>query len=382
MRFLTAGESHGPALTVILEGCPAGLPLSPQEIDHQLARRQMGYGRGARQRIEKDQVEILSGVRRGETLGGPITLLIRNRDHRAWSETMAVTARDGRPDRAITLPRPGHADLPGALKYDRRDARDILERASARETAARVAAGAVARKLLDTAGIRIASCVLAIGPVKVERHVSWEECQDLDGEMPIPDEGARTRAIQTIQEAGTAGDTLGGVILVLAKGVPPGLGSHVQWDRRLDTRLAAQLMSIPSAKAVEIGDGVAVSAVPGSKAHDAILHTEGRGFHHATNRAGGIEGGMTNGEEIRASAYFKPISTLMRPLESADLLTKAPGRAQIERSDVCALPAAAVIGEAVVSLSLAEAFQEKFGGDSLRELLRNADAYRRQVLEY
>lgn len=295
---------------------------------------------------------------------------------------MAVEARDGRPDRAVTLPRPGHADLPGALKYDRRDARDILERASARETAARVAAGAVARRLLDTAGIRVASCVLAIGPVKVERRVSWEECQDLDGEMPMPDEGARARAMQAIREAGTAGDTLGGVVLVLARGVPPGLGSHVHWDRRLDARLAAQLMSIPSAKAVEIGDGVAVSGLPGSKAHDAILHTEARGFHHATNRAGGIEGGMTNGEEIRASAYFKPISTLMRPLESADLLTKAPGKAQIERSDVCALPAAAVIGEAVVALSLAEVFQEKFGGDSLRELLRNADAYRRQVLEY
>ncbi len=205
MRYLTAGESHGPALTVILEGCPAGLPISADEVNFQLARRQNGYGRGARQRIEQDQVEILSGVRRGETLGGPITLLIRNRDHRAWSETMAVEARDGSPDRAITLPRPGHADLPGALKYDRRDARDILERASARETAARVAAGAVARKLLDAAGIRIASCVLAIGPVKVDGHVTWEDCQDLDGEMPIPDEAARVRAIEAIQEARSRG---------------------------------------------------------------------------------------------------------------------------------------------------------------------------------
>ena len=382
MRYLTAGESHGPALTVILEGCPAGLPISPDDVNIQLARRQMGFGRGARQRIEQDQVEILSGVRRGETLGSPITLLIRNRDHQAWSETMGVETREGSPDRGVTLPRPGHADLAGSLKYDRRDARDILERASARETAARVAAGAVARKLLQAAGIRIASCVLAIGPVKVERNVTWEDCQGLDGDMPIPDEEARQRAMKAIQGARDAGDTLGGVILVIASGIPQGLGSHVQWDRRLDARLAAQFMSIPSAKAVEIGDGVAVSAGPGSEAHDAILHTPGRGFHHPSNRAGGIEGGMTNGEEVRVSAYFKPISTLMRPLQSADLLTKASGKAQIERSDVCAIPAAAVIGEAVMALCLAEAFQEKFGGDSLRELLRNAEAYRLQVLEY
>ena len=382
MRYLTAGESHGPALTVILEGCPAGLPISPDDVNLQLARRQMGFGRGARQRIEQDQVEILSGVRRGETLGSPITLLIRNRDHQAWSETMGVETREGSPDRGVTLPRPGHSDLAGSLKYDRRDARDILERASARETAARVAAGAVARKLLQAAGIRIASCVLAIGPVKVERNITWEDCQGLDGDMPIPDEEARQRAMKAIQGARDAGDTLGGVILVIASGIPQGLGSHVQWDRRLDARLAAQFMSIPSAKAVEIGDGVAVSAGPGSAAHDAILHTPGRGFHHPTNRAGGIEGGMTNGEEVRVSAYFKPISTLMRPLQSADLLTKASGKAQIERSDVCAIPAAAVIGEAVMALCLAEAFQEKFGGDSLRELLRNAEAYRLQVLEY
>ncbi len=382
MRYLTAGESHGPALTVILEGCPAGLPISPDDVNLQLARRQKGFGRGARQRIERDQVEILSGVRRGETLGGPITLLIRNRDHQAWSETMGVESREGGPDRAITFPRPGHADLPGALKYARRDARDILERASARETAARVAAGAVARKLLEAAGIRLASCVLAIGPVKVERKATWEDCQGLDGDMPIPDEEARERAMMAIQGARDAGDTLGGVILVIASGIPPGLGSHVQWDRRLDARLAAQFMSIPSAKAVEIGDGVAVSAGSGSAAHDAILHTPGRGFHHPTNRAGGIEGGMTNGEEVRVSTYLKPISTLMRPLQSADLLTKASGKAQIERSDVCAVPAAAVIGEAVMALCLADAFQEKFGGDSLRELLRNAEAYRQQVMEY
>ncbi len=382
MRFLTAGESHGPALTAILEGCPAGLALSPSQIDAQLARRQKGYGRGARQRIESDHVEILSGVRRGETLGSPIALLIRNRDHKAWSDTMAAEPREGAADRALTLPRPGHADLPGALKYDRRDARDILERASARETAARVAAGAVARALLAECGVAITSCVLGIGPAFLERSVRWEECQDLDENMPIPDEETRRRALAAIQEASARGDTLGGKALVMARGVPPGLGSHVHWDRRLDARLAFHFMSIPSAKAVEVGDGVASSARPGSVSHDAIAYDGERGFRRATNRAGGLEGGITNGEDVRVTAYFKPLATLMKPLPSVDLATKVPGLAQIERSDVCAVPAAAVIGEAAMALALAEALTEKFGGDSMRELLRNAEAFRRQVREY
>ncbi len=382
MRFLTAGESHGPALTAILEGCPAGLALSPSQIDAQLARRQKGYGRGARQRIESDHVEILSGVRRGETLGSPIALLIRNRDHKAWSDTMAAETREGPADRALTLPRPGHADLPGALKFNRRDARDILERASARETAARVAAGAVARALLAECGVTLASCVLCIGPAILERSVRWEECQDLEEDMPIPDEETKRRAIAAIQEASARGDTLGGRTLVMARGVLPGLGSHVHWDRRLDGRLAFHFMSIPSAKAVEIGEGVASSARLGSVSHDAILYEGERGFCHATNRAGGLEGGITNGEDIRVTAYFKPLATLMKPLPSVDLATKVPGLAQIERSDVCAVPAAAVIGEAAMALALAEALTEKFGGDSMRELLRNAEAYRRQVREY
>lgn len=382
MRFLTAGESHGPALTVILEGCPAGLRLSPSDIDLQLARRQKGFGRGARQRIETDRVEILSGLRHGQTLGSPICLSIPNRDHRAWSQTMAVEPIEGPADRTLTLPRPGHADLAGALKYDRHDARDILERASARETAARVAAGAVARRLLEEAGIAIASCVVGIGPVEVVEPVTYQDCLGLDGDLPMPAPEARARAILEIKEAGKRGDTLGGKILVVATGVPPGLGSHVQWDRKLDAKLALHFMSIQSVKAVEVGDGVATSAASGHDAHDGILYSPEAGFHHPTNRAGGVEGGMTNGEEIRVAAYLKPLATLMKPLPSADLVTKEAGRAQIERSDVCAVPAAAVIGEAAMALCLCEALQEKFGGDGLGELLRNLSAYREQVRRF
>lgn len=382
MRFLTAGESHGTALTVILDGCPAGLRISASDIDLQLARRQRGFGRGARQRIETDRVEILSGVRRGETLGSPIALLIRNRDHRAWSETMAVEPREGSSDRAVTLPRPGHADLPGALKYDRHDARDILERASARETAARVAAGAVARRLLEEAGIGIVSCVAAIGPVAVEDPISYDECIGLDEDMPVPGSQTRDRAILEIKAAGERGDTLGGKILVIARGVPPGVGSHTQWDRKLDARLACHFMSIQSVKAVEVGDGVSASSGFGHDAHDAILHSPERGFHHPTNRAGGVEGGMSNGEDLRVSAYLKPLATLMSPLPSADLVTKAAGLGQIERSDVCAVPAAAVIGEAAMALCLCEALREKAGGDGLGEFLRNLRAYQEQVRRF
>lgn len=382
MRFLTAGESHGPALTVILEGCPAGLDLSPADIDRHLARRQQGFGRGARQRIEEDRVQILSGVRHGQTLGSPISLMIPNRDHRAWSRTMAVESTGGPADRAVTLPRPGHADLAGALKYDRHDARDILERASARETAARVAAGAVAGRLLEEAGINIASCVVGIGPVEVAGPVAYDDCLQQDEDLPMPDPEARARAILEIKAAGKRGGTLGGKILVIATGVPPGLGSHVQWDRKLDGRLALHFMSIQSVKAVEVGDGVAASASPGRNAHDAIFYSHGTGFRHPTNRAGGVEGGMTNGEEIRVTAYLKPLATLMEPLPSVDLNTKATGKAQIERSDVCAVPAAAVIGEAAMALCLCEVLQEKFGGDSLGELLQNLRAYRDQVRRF
>jgi len=382
MRFLTAGESHGPALTVIVDGCPAGLRITPSDIDFQLARRQKGFGRGARQRIETDRVEVLSGIRRGETLGSPIALLIRNRDHQAWSATMAVEPQDGPSDRAVTLPRPGHADLPGALKYDRHDARDLLERASARETAARVAAGAVARRLLEEAGIGIASCVVGIGPIAVKGPITYQDCLGLDEDMPMPESETRDRAILEIKSAGERGGTLGGKILVIARGAPPGLGSHTQWDRKLDARLALHFMSIQSAKAVEVGDGVSTSGAFGKDAHDAILYSAESGFHHPTNRAGGVEGGMSNGEEIRITAYLKPLATLMKPLPSADLITKKAGRGQIERSDVCAVPAAAVIGEAVMALCLCDALQEKFGGDSVGEFLRNLRAYQDQVRRF
>jgi chorismate synthase len=295
---------------------------------------------------------------------------------------MAVGPKEGPPDRTLTLPRPGHADLAGALKYDRRDARDILERASARETAARVAAGAVARALLEAAGIHIASCVLGLGPAQVNRPIGFEDCLGLDEEMPLPDARLREEAIAAVDAAKAAGDTLGGRVLVVARGVPAGLGSHVQWDRKLDARLALHFMSIQSVKGVEVGDGVAASATRGSAAHDAILHDGEKGFHHPTNRAGGIEGGISNGEEIRVTAYLKPLSTLMDPLPSADLVTKAPGKAQIERSDVCAIPAAAVIGEAAMALCLAGALVEKFGSDSVGELLENLRAYRERVRRF
>jgi chorismate synthase len=347
-----------------------------------LARRQKGFGRGARQRIETDHAQILSGVRRGQTLGSPISMMIPNRDHRAWSETMAVEPREGPADRALTLPRPGHADLPGALKYDRHDARDVLERASARETAARVAAGAVARRLLEEVGIGVASCVLGIGSVVVEGSVTYRDCLGLDEDLPMPDSEAKARAMLEIKEAAKHGDTLGGKILVVAAGVPPGLGSHVHWDRKLDARLALHFMSIQSVKAVELGDGVAVSASFGKDAHDAILCSQEAGFHHSTNRAGGVEGGMTNGEEVRVAAYLKPLATLMDPLPSVDLNTKASGKAQIERSDVCAVPAAAVIGEAAMALCLCEALQEKFGADSVGELLRNLRSYQEQIRRF
>jgi chorismate synthase len=379
MRFLTAGESHGPALTVIVEGCPAGLPLLAEDVDVQLSRRQRGYGRGARQKIESDRVEILSGVRRGETLGTPVALLIRNLDFANWAVTMSPAPQDGPADRVLTCPRPGHADLAGALKYGRRDARDILERASARETAARVAAGAVARKLLEAAGIRIASCVTAVGDVRCGAPPVFSALLGLDEELPMPDAEAAGRARDAIRAAGAAGDTLGGRVLVAAAGVPPGLGSHVHWDRRLDARLGAHFLSIPSCKAVSIGDGVEVSGLPGSRAHDAIGYEAGRGFVRPTNLAGGLEGGISNGEDLRVTAYFKPLSTLMKPLPSVDLASKRPAAAHKERSDVCALAPAAVIGEAVLALCLAEALQEKFGGDCLGDLLRSLEDYRARL---
>jgi chorismate synthase len=405
VRFLTAGESHGQALVTILEGLPAGLPIDLDALTAELRRRQGGYGRGRRMAIESDRAEILSGVRGGETIGGPIALLIRNRDWENWQQTMQVgadpePAATGAKRAAVTRPRPGHADLAGAVKYGRADLRDVLERASARETAARVAAGAIARQLLARVDIGIASHVFALGPVALDDPlaVTFERARALPPDSPVRcvDAGLVQQMIAAIDHAREAGDTVGGAFEVVARGVPPGLGSYAQWDRKLDGRLAQALMSIPAIKAVGIGRGPAVAALPGSRMHDEIVLAArlrpgeaagasaaqaGRaagvpGLARPTNNAGGLEGGVTNGEDLRVSAYMKPISTLMKPLRSVDLETMTESPAAIERSDVCAVPAASVVGEAMVALVLADAFLEKFGGDALADIERAYAAWR------
>ncbi len=367
IRFTTAGESHGKALVAILEGVPAGLALCADEIDLELRRRQMGYGRGARMKIEADQVEILSGVRAGETIGSPIALLVRNRDWDNWADIMSPEADPDGVERRRQLrrPRPGHADLTGVLKYDRTDARDVLERASARETAARVACGAVCRVLLGVFGIGIGSHVVELGDV----HAT------------PPDRGtgpASATMVERIDQAKKRGDTLGGIVEVIALGVPVGLGSHVSWDRRLDGCFARALMSIPAVKGVEIGLGFDAARRPGSQVHDEIVlggAPAAGGFGRTTNRAGGLEGGMTTGQPLTLRAAMKPISTLMRPLGTVDLRSGEPAQAQSERSDVTAVPAMGVIAEAMVAIVLARALTEKFGGDSMNEMRAAYDGY-------
>ena len=387
LRFLTAGESHGRALVVILEGIPAGLSLDFPALDRELRRRQGGYGRGRRMAIESDKAQILSGVRRGETIGGPIAMTIENRDWVNWQYTMSLEA-DPPPDAggahraAVTRPRPGHADLAGIAKFGREDVRDILERASARETTARVAAGAIARQVLAAAGVRLTSHVFRVGAAAIppERTVTFAEAAALDDDSPLRcvDAEVERQMIAEIDGAREAGDTRGGAFEVIATGVPPGLGSYTQWDRKLDGRLAQALMSIPAIKAVGVGLGPETAARPGSRVHDEILPDDS-GAHatnvsRPTNNAGGLEGGVTNGEDLRVSAWMKPISTLMKPLRSVDLTTMTEAGAAIERSDVCAVTAAAVVGEAMVALVLAAALVEKFGGDSMVEMLRAMSA--------
>lgn len=391
LHFTTAGESHGRALVAIVEGVPAGLPLAAPDIDVELRRRMQGYGRGARMtRIEADSVQILSGVRRGETLGSPIALLIENRDWANWEDVMSPGASEEPPRRRLVRPRPGHADLAGILKYGREDARDILERASARETAARVAAGAVARRLLAELGVEIGSHVVALGGIVAAPA----------GSLPLPlnpvadrspvrclDPEAERAMMAAIDGAKDSGDTLGGLVEVVARGVVAGLGSHVSWERKLDGRLAQALMSIPAVKGVEIGLGIGGAHLPGSQAHDAIRRAgpgEGvlsGGFARQTNRAGGLEGGMTTGEPLVLRVAMKPIATLMSPLPSVNIETGEDAKAQSERSDVTAVPALGVIAEAMVALVLADACLEKFGGDSLLELKRNYDGYLAQLAE-
>ena len=395
LRFLTAGESHGKVLVVIIDGMPAGLPVREVAINRELARRQKGYGRGARMKIEQDRVEILSGVRAGKTLGSPIALKIDNRDWANWQKIMSsrggsasggdVAQDDAGQGRVVHHPRPGHADLAGGLKYNHRDLRNVLERASARETAARVAAGAVARGLLAELKVTIAGHVIQLGGIDADpRRPSLREIarRAEASELRCTDRRAERRMIRKIDEAKRRGDSLGGIIEVLVGNLPPGLGSHVQWDRKLDGRLAQALMSIQAIKGVEIGPGFANSGLSGSQVHDEIYHEKRRGFFRKTNRAGGLEGGMTNGELLVIRAAMKPLSTLTRPLHSVNILTKEPHLAQVERTDVTAVPAAAVIAENVTAFTLAEALLEKFGGDSLDELRRNYEGYRKQVRDY
>jgi chorismate synthase len=387
LRFLTAGESHGQALVAILEGMPAGVAIDPDAITIDLRRRQGGYGRGRRMAIESDRAEILSGIRRGRTTGGPISLLIPNKDWQNWQRTMAVGAvlpsdATGANRAPVTRPRPGHADLAGALKYELDDMRDVLERASARETAARVALAGLARQLLGVFDIHVLSHVVRIGDVAVPESlgvpVSRIRAIPADSPLHCAEADIEQRMIAAIDAAREAGDTLGGAFEVVVTGLPPGLGSYVQWDRKLDGRLAQAVMSIQAIKGVGIGKGPAVSELPGSRIHDEIVPSgelptghPSVGVSRLTNNAGGLEGGVTNGEEIRVTGYMKPIATLMKPLRSVDLTTLEPSPAAIERSDVCAVTAAAVVGEAMVALVIADAWLEKFGGDSLAEIQRN-----------
>jgi chorismate synthase len=378
-RFLTAGESHGEALTVVIDGVPAGLGLTEEHLNEDLARRQRGYGRGGRMKIERDQAHISSGVRWSVTLGSPITLTIQNRDWENWKQTMAVGEPPaGAPPKTITRPRPGHADLAGAMKYGHRDIRNVLERSSARETTARVAVAGVAKRLLGEFGISILSHVTEIGGVHVgPLEVPWDEIRSRAeaSEVRCADPAAERAIIEAIDRAKEAGDTLGGVFEVVAVGCPVGLGSYVQWDRKLDGRLARAFCSIHAIKGAEIGMGFEAARRPGSQVHDEILFDTDSGFHRRSNSAGGLEGGVTNGQPVVVRAAMKPISTLRKPLQSVDMATKETVEAVVERSDVCAVPAAGVVGEAMMALVLAEAFLEKFAGDSIDEIRRNYQGY-------
>jgi chorismate synthase len=386
LRFLTAGESHGPCLTAIVEGCPAGFAIDIDAVNVDMRRRMMGYGRGGRMKIEQDTAELRSGVRFGETLGSPVTLVVENRDWKNWMKKMSSRPEDRDAQIAVTRPRPGHADLAGVLKYDHDDVRNILERASARETAARVAVGGIAKCLLRPFGIAVRGWVAEIGDV-VADHTGLDPDAIFAAaevsEVRVADAEAERRIIASIDECKKRGDTLGGIVEVVTTGLPPGLGSHVHWDRKLDGRLAHALMSIQAVKGVEIGLGFETARRPGSAVHDEIYFDEGkREFIRRTNMAGGTEGGMTSGAPLVVRVAFKPLATLMKPLHSVDIGTKAEAKGAIERSDVCAIPAAAVIAEAVVAFVVADVFLEKFGGDSLKEIRRNYEGYLQQISQF
>jgi chorismate synthase len=386
-RFETAGESHGECLLATLTGLPAGIPLSLDAISHELWRRQQGFGRGGRMKIETDRAEIVTGVRHGQTIGSPIGMIIRNSDWKNWTESLPVEAGDPEKHKPVTRPRPGHADLAGAIKYNFPEARYILERASARETTARVAVGAVCKQYLEQFGIEVLSHVIAAGAHRMARKASWDEIKQLSHQSEVmlgcvdPEDEAKMKAV--VDEAYRTGDTVGGIFEVVAQGLPVGLGSHITWDSRLDGKLAQAIVSMQAVKGVEIGEAEEGSQRFGSKVQDTIHYQkEEHRFFRGNNRAGGIEGGMTNGQELRVRGFLKPISTLRRPLESVDLVTREAALAAYERSDVCVLPAAGVIGEAMVAIVLAGAFVEKFGGDSLCETKRNYTGYMAQVAGY
>ena len=385
-RFETAGESHGECLVATVTGMPAGIPVSIAAIDRELWRRQQGFGRGGRMKIETDRAHIVSGVRHSKTIGSPIAIVIENKDWKNWSEFLPVEENDGR-KKTVTRPRPGHADLAGAIKYDFQDARYILERASARETTARVAVGALAKALLAEMGIQVLSHVIAVGSERLHRAAAWEELVELSQRdevlLACVDAEAEQRMKAVVDEAYRTGDTVGGVFEVVAHGVPPGLGSHIAWDTRLDGKLAQAIVSMQAVKGVEVGFAADGASSFGSKVQDTIHYNrDDRKFTRSANRAGGLEGGMTNGQDIVVRGLLKPISTLRRPLESVDLTTREPALAAYERSDVAVVPAAGVIGEAMVAIVLASAAIEKFGGDSLKEMMRNFEGYLEQVKNF
>jgi len=389
LRYCTAGESHGEALVAFLSGMPAGLKVDQSFVDRELWRRQQGYGRGGRMKIERDTARILSGVRHGRTIGSPIAVLLENKDWKNWTDALPVEPGDPSKHKRVPSPRPGHADLAGALKYNFPEARYVLERASARETAARVAIGALAKLFLRELGIEVLSHVIAVGGAAVREEVAWSAIAELYRREEVllncADASYEARMKEEVDRALQSGDSVGGVFEVVAHGVPPGLGTYAQWDERLDALLAAAVMSLQAVKAVEVGAGISAASSLGSAVHDEIGYekTSGfSGFTRARNNAGGIEGGVSNGEEIRVRGYLKPISTLRRPLQSVDFATREPVKAAYERSDVCVVPAAGVAAEAMVALTLARCALEKFGGDSVGETQRNLRGYLEQLKNY
>ena len=386
LRYYTAGESHGEALVAFLSGMPAGLRVDQAFLNHELWRRQQGYGRGGRMKIEQDSAHILSGVRNGQTIGSPISVMLQNRDWQNWQESLPVGEGNPEKHKAVASPRPGHADLAGALKYNFPEARYVLERASARESAARVAVGAIAKLLLRELGIAVLSHVVSVGNASFNGDVNWDSIAALSRNEEVllgcVDAEAEARMKEEVDRALKTGDSVGGVFEVVVHNVPPGLGTYAQWDERLDAMLAAAVMSLQAVKAVEIGAGVTAAGSPGSLVHDEIGYEAESGFTRASNNAGGIEGGVSNGQDIRVRGYLKPISTLRRPLKSVDFSTREPVKAAYERSDVCVVPAAGVAAEAMVALTIARCCLEKFGGDSMTETQRNFEGYLEQVRSY